>query len=242
LKILAWDIETRPLEAYRWGLFDQSPVQLPMLIQPGGMLCFAARWVGTSKKEIIFRSVHEHGHQEMIEDLYDLIDEADALLSWNGAGFDTKHAMREFVQLGMTPPSDVFEIDMLRTVRKKLKFPSNKLEFVANALLGKGKVSHEGFSLWLKCLAGDEKAWKRMQKYNQQDVHLLIELYERLLPWLDLPNANLFDGDGCPTCGSADVHMEGTRVTKVSKYQRYKCNACGAWSRGGSMIERADLR
>lgn len=241
MRILAWDIETRPLEAYRWGLFDQSPVALPMLINPGGVMCFAARWVDDPKSGIVFRSVQD-GHQEMLETIYDLIDEADALLSWNGAGFDTKHIMREFVEAGMTPPSDFQEIDMLRAVRKRFKFPSNKLEYVAQALLGKGKISHEGFALWIACLNGDPKAWARMEKYNKQDVHLLIELYNRLLPWLDLPNANLFDGQGCPTCGSADVHKEGTRITKVSAYQRYKCNACGAWSRGGQALERVDLR
>lgn len=241
MRILAWDIETRPMEAYRWGLFDQSPVQLPMLINPGGVMSFAARWVDEPKRNIVFRSLQD-GHQEMLDTIHDLIDEADALLSWNGQGFDTKHIMREFVEAGMNPPSDFQEIDMMRAVRKRFRFPSNKLEYVAQALLGKGKVSHEGFGLWLKCMAGDPKALVRMQRYNEEDVHLLIELYHRLLPWLDLPNANLFDGKGCPACGSENYHKEGTRITKVSAYQRYQCNDCGSWFRDGKALKRVDLR
>lgn len=244
MKILAWDLEMSPNEVYRWGFFDQSPVALNQVIQPAGVISFAARWVDSPKSEIIFRDVHHDGLIPMLETVHGLIDEADALLSWNGAGFDTKHIMREFVENGFLPPSEAKEIDMMRAVKKRFRFPSNKLEYVANVLLGKGKTAHEGFPLWVKCMAGDEKAWAKMEKYNKQDVHLLIELYERLLPWLDtIPNRNLYDGyDGCPKCGSENIQRRGYRVTKVAKYARYQCQDCGGWSSVGKAEERTDVR
>lgn len=242
MKILAWDIETRPLQAYRWRLYDQSPVTLPMLIEPGGVICFAARWVGEPKSAIRAYSYHYDGHEEMVRAAYDLLDEADALLSWNGKGFDTKKMSTEFVRFGLTPPSPVREIDMLLDVRRRFGFESNKLEFVAQALLGKGKISHEGFGLWLKCLAGDDKAWNRMLRYNRQDVHLLIELYYRLLPWLETPNARLYDAQECtkPGCDGS-LHREGFRTTKIGRYPRFKCGACGAWSTGSKAEDRTDI-
>jgi hypothetical protein len=32
-------------------------------------------------------------------------------------------------------------------------------------------------------MEGDEKAWAEMKKYQIQDVNLLVELYDILLPW-----------------------------------------------------------
>lgn len=246
MKILAWDLESRPLEAYRWRMYDQSPVGLSQMIRPGGVISFAARWVGTPKSEIILRSMHHDGHEVMAKEAWNLIDQADALLSWNGKKFDTRKMNSEFAQYGWAKPSPVFEIDMYQDARREFLFESNKLEHVAQILLGKGKVQHEGFGLWLKCLAGEEKAWAKMMRYNAQDVHLLIELYYRLLPWLKLPNANLFrDPDteeGCPKCGSADFIKNGFRYTNVSKFQRYECRACGAYPSSGQAIERVDIR
>lgn len=251
MKLLAWDIETLPHEVYRWGFYDQSPVALNQVIKPGGVMSFAARWVGSPKSEIIFRSVQGSTDAEraeakgdMLGTIYGLIDEADALISWNGQKFDTKRINTEFVQMGWTPPAEAKEIDLMLAVKKRMAFPSNKLEYVANALLGKGKVQHEGFNLWLKCMEGDAKAWARMEKYNKQDVHLLIDLYERLLPWVDtVPNRNLFDGyDSCPRCGSDNVQRRGYRVTKISKFARYQCQDCGGWSSVGKAEERAEMR
>jgi hypothetical protein len=32
-------------------------------------------------------------------------------------------------------------------------------------------------------MEGDHKAWAEMKKYQIQDVNLLVELYDKLLPW-----------------------------------------------------------
>jgi hypothetical protein len=51
--------------------------------------------------------------------------------------------------------------------------------------LGVGaKVKHSGFQLWIDCMAGNDKAWREMKKYQIQDVELLDNLYNVLLPWL----------------------------------------------------------
>lgn len=251
MKVLAWDIEMRPIGAYRWGLYDQSPVSLNQIIEPGGMISFASRWLGEPKSKIRFHRVEGDSQSSLLESrvdmltaLYGLMDEADALVSWNGKAFDTKHANREFIQLGWGPYSDVKEIDLMLAAKKVAKFPSNKLEYVAQLLLGKGKANHEGFELWVKCMANDPKAWKRMEKYNKQDVHLLVELYNYLLPWIDaVPNHNLYDGyDGCPKCGSDNIQRRGFRTTKVAKYARYQCRDCGSWSSSGKAEERVDIR
>lgn len=231
MKILAWDIELTPMTVYSWSLWpNHIPIQ--QIEKPQEVMCFGARWYGT--KPVVFKSTHHDGKQEMLQTIHALLDEADAVLSWNGAGFDTKHINREFIEAGMKPPSPYVEIDLMRVAKKRFKFPSNKLDYVSQALEVGRKVQHEGFQLWLDCMAGSDTAWKKMKTYQLQDVNLLIDLYEKLLPWIDNhPNVALHNHqeDGCVNCGSLNMTRQGYRVTTAGRYQQYQCQDCGKWMR-----------
>jgi uncharacterized protein YprB with RNaseH-like and TPR domain len=180
MKTLYLDIETTPIKAYVWGLWDQN-VSIDQIIEPTTMLCFGARWGGT--KKVIFKSVHHDGYRVMLEELHALMEEADVLVGWNSAAFDHKHINREFLENGFTPPSPVKDLDLMSIVKANFQFPSNKLDYVAQKLGVGAKVKHSGFKLWINCMAGDPKAWAEMKKYQIQDVNLLIDLYDILLPW-----------------------------------------------------------
>lgn len=180
MKTLYLDIETTPIKAYVWGLWDQN-VSIDQIIEPTTMLCFGARWGGT--KKVIFKSVHHDGYKVMLEELHALMEEADVLVGWNSAAFDHKHINREFLENGFTPPSPVKDLDLMSIVKANFQFPSNKLDYVAQKLGVGAKVKHSGFKLWINCMAGDPKAWAEMKKYQIQDVNLLIDLYDILLPW-----------------------------------------------------------
>ena len=85
------------------------------------------------------------------------------------------------------------------------RYVDAKLDYVAGALGLGHKRAHEGFTLWTSCIAGDEKAWDRMRRYNIQDVRLTEKLYDRILPWIpNHPHMGLYTDGGhcCPTCGS----------------------------------------
>lgn len=180
MKILMLDIETTPMQVYAWGLWDQN-ISIDQIIKPTEMLCFGARWLG--EKKVIFKSVHHDGKKAMLEELHRLMDEADILVGWNSAAFDHKHINREFLENGLMPPSPVKDLDLMSVTKANFQFPSNKLDYVAQALGVGAKVKHSGFSLWIKCMADDPKAWVEMKKYQIQDVNLLIDLYYVLLPW-----------------------------------------------------------
>jgi uncharacterized protein YprB with RNaseH-like and TPR domain len=180
MKTLYLDIETTPIKAYVWGLWDQN-VSIDQIIEPTTMLCFGARW-GNSKK-VIFKSVHHDGYRVMLEELHALMEEADVMVGWNSAAFDHKHINREFLENGIMPPSPVKDLDLMSVVKANFQFPSNKLDYVAQKLGVGSKVKHSGFKLWIRCMAGDPKAWVEMKKYQIQDVNLLIDLYDILLPW-----------------------------------------------------------
>jgi uncharacterized protein YprB with RNaseH-like and TPR domain len=181
MKMLMLDIETTPMQVYTWGLWDQN-IGINQIIKDTEMMCFGAKWQG--KKKVIFKSVHHDGKKAMLEELHKLMEEADILIGWNSASFDHKHIKREFLEAGMTPPSVVKDLDLMSVVKANFKFPSNKLDYVAQTLGVGAKVKHSGFDLWIGCMEGDAKSWAEMKKYQIQDVNLLEEIYQVLLPWL----------------------------------------------------------
>lgn len=236
MKILLLDVETRPNLAYVWGLWDQN-VGLSQIKESGQTLCWCAKWLG--EPEIFFESVNGIGEKGMASRMHKLMSEADAIVHYNGNRFDIPTLNKDFLLQKLPPPPPSKQIDLLRVVKQKFRFPSNKLDYVAQALgIGK-KVKHEGFELWLKCMAGDVKAWERMKKYNEQDVLLLEKLYHKLRPWIkNHPNHSLHadDPDCCPKCGSETYQRRGVERTAACVYRRFQCMKCGGWFRSSSNI------
>ena len=231
-RILTLDIETRPMVAQVWGLFDQR-IGINQIVDAGGVLCWAAKW--HDERRVMFASDHHDGHDEMIRQVWSLLDEADIVVGWNHKAFDIKHLQREFVLAGLGAPTPWQDVDLLLTVRRRFKFPSNKLDHVARELGVGSKVQHTGMDLWQRCLDGDDKAWRTMKRYNVQDVRLTELLYDILRGWVPgHPNVNMLRGQrvsACSTCGGDDLADAGWHVTPTRAYERFRCLGCGAYSR-----------
>jgi len=233
MKILGVDIETSPNLAHVWGLWQQN-VGLNQLEDVTEVLCWSAKFFGEGE-EMHFSSSFWNTKEQMVGAIWKLLDEADVVVHYNGKRFDIPHLNREFLELGLTPPSPFKQIDLLQTVKRQFRFPSNKLDYVTKALGLGQKVSHTGFGLWKGCMEKDPNSWEKMKEYNIQDVLLLEELYNRLLPWVPgHPNRGLYDESDVPICrcGSTKLIKQGYAYTSVSKFQQYQCKDCGAWSRG----------
>jgi hypothetical protein len=242
MRILLLDLETSPNLAYVWGLWQQN-VSVNQMVSSTEVICFGARWYG--QKKVQFSSIHHDGKEAMLKAIHELIDQADAVVGWNSASFDIKHLNREFVENGLLPPSPHKDIDLMRVAKQRFKFPSNKLDYVAQKLEVGAKVKHSGFELWVKCMAGDEAAWREMKKYQIQDVNLLVELYEKLLPWIkNHPNRALIDGrpEACVNCGGNSINARGMEVTGAGVYRKYQCQSCGKWMRGAKSEGTSTMR
>lgn len=235
MKILLLDIETSPLTVYVWRL-NQDYIHPENIVDTAQVLCWSAKWLG--EKEVMFDSIHSSLPLDMMGNIHALISEADAVVHYNGSKFDMPILNREFLLMGLTPPSPYKQIDLLKVARSQFKFPSNKMDFVAKALGIKGKTKHSGFQLWVDCMAHKEKAWKEMEKYNKNDVVILEALYHKLLPWIKgHPNHSVVNGKlVCPNCGGSHYQKRGFAYTSAAKYQRLQCSDCGNWFRSGKSL------
>lgn len=231
-KTLILDIETMMGKAHLWRMYEEVS-NISMLIEPVTILCWAAKWAG--EDYTYFDSVQRNSREGMLENLWHLLDEADAVVGWNSNRFDLRYINAEFFLTGMGPPSPYKKLDLQKSLAKNMKFMSNKLDYVADALGIGRKLEHEGMGLWFKCQQGDKDAWKTMEEYNIHDVELTEEVYFRSLPWLpQAVNRSILEGHVCPECGSSHLHSRGVRHTATRVYDRWHCQECGSWSQSVS--------
>jgi DNA polymerase elongation subunit (family B) len=228
MKILALDIESSPNTAHIWGLWNQN-ISINQLMESSYVLCWAAKWLDTD--EIMYDSVYQSTPKRMLKRIHKLLDEADAVIHYNGTKFDIPTLNKEFLLNEMSPPAPYKQIDLLKVARNTFKFPSNKLDYVANALGVGQKIRHPGHELWVRCMNGDDEAWQLMETYNKHDVKILERVYYKLLPWIKThPNHGLHTGSVvCTNCGGLNHQQRGYYRTKTMTYKRYQCKGCGTW-------------
>lgn len=251
-KILILDIETAPIEAHVWGLFDQN-IGLNQIIKDWTILCWTAKWRGS--KELFFDSVKnqkdKHDDKKILKTIWELMDEADIVVGQNSNRFDNKKLNARFVINKFKPPSKYRKQDTTVMAKTNFSFTSNKLEYMAAKLCKIQKLKHKrfpGHELWTECLKGNPDAWFDMEKYNKQDVLATEELYEIFLPWDQTIDFSVYykDTSIVCTCGSTSFQKFGFRFSNTGKFQRYKCNNCGKDRAGKenllSDMKRASLK
>jgi len=241
VRALVIDIESRPLLSFHWGLWDQN-IGTDFIVDHGGMMCFAAKWLGAPESETFFYSEHGDGKQAMIEAAHRLLSEADYIITYNGDRYDVKRLNNEFMLAGMAPPKPYKSIDLMKTNKARFDLPSRKLDYLVQRAGVGAKVKHEGIGLWLSCIDGDTEAWKRMERYNRGDIKVTERAYFRLLPWLtNAPHVGMFTGDehSCPYCGSTKLRRDGHHHTNVTSYRLYECSRCKGWVRGTAKLQDA---
>lgn len=229
MKTLLLDIETSPNTAFVWGLWDQN-IAIKQLIESSRILCFSAKWLGEDK--ITFDAEWVSGTKGMLENIHKLMDDADAIITYNGNRFDIPTLNREFLTYGFTPPSPAKQIDLFLTAKKAFKFASNKLDYIAQQL-GVGKKPETSFELWVGCMNGNKEDQHNMEIYNKNDVVILEGVYNQLKPWIkNHANHGLYTDTGlvCPNCGGNHYQKRGFAYTHAGKYQRFQC-ICGNWFR-----------
>ena len=229
------DIESFPNQSWTWGKWEQNVIAF---VREKMMCSVAWKWLGEKKVHCLALpdfpgyNPKKYNNSLLVEKFYKEYIKADVVIAHNAFRFDEPMLRSEFIKNGLKPPPPHKVIDTLRIARQQFKFNSNKLDDLGE-LLGVGrKVQHEGFGLWLGCMEGNMRSWKKMIRYNIQDVKLLENVYLSIRSWAtNHPNLNDYSGEKyCPGCQSKNLFLQGFRVTASGKKQRYQCKDCGKWS------------
>jgi len=237
-KVLILDIETAPISAYVWGIWNQN-VGTHQIQSDWFCLTWAAKWLFEDKvysAKLKPAEVLEQDDKRIIEGIWKLVNEADIVIAHNGEKFDMPKLNSRFIINGLNPPLPYQQIDTLKHIRRQFGFTSNKLDYV-NKLLNLKRKKETNFELWERCMKGNKDALKEMEDYNVQDVRILEETYLLIRAWIKPhPNMGLFILDEkehrCPNCGSSDLEVMGkTYNTTANIYELMRCSNCGASSR-----------
>jgi len=234
-KLLFLDIETAPLRAFLWSMW-QNGVGLNQIQNDWFILSFCAKW--GHKDEVEYMDlrgrVAGENDQDLLLRIWDLLDEADFVVTQNGRKFDIKKINARLIINGFTKPSTFRQIDTLEIAKRQFGFTSRKLEYMTEKLCKTYvKSKHQkypGQELWNACMKDVPDAWEEMEDYNRGDVLSLEELFHVFVPWDDkLPNFDLYYND---VFDLRDWEEDGFHYTNLGKYQRYRNKKTGQQRRG----------
>lgn len=237
-RIILWDLETLP------DLKEVMKV-LPGIGQwPGrtlkasinSIICFGYKELGEAQAHCINAwdvdpDAEVNDDSYVVHAAYEVLKDADAIVTHNGKKFDLKVLNTRLVKYGLPPLHKINHVDT-KVVAKRLMLYSNRLGDVSNFLGGESKLENGGWDLWCKVVDKDPAARKLMAEYCKQDVQVLEQVYNGLRPLMlntEVPNYNLFSDDSqvCTNCGSHNLQKNGTRLLTTGKRQRYLCGDCG---------------
>jgi hypothetical protein len=233
-KILFIDIETAPILAHVWRLFDQN-VGLNQIEQDWSILSYCAKWKGD--ENIIYADTSTEASFEddskLLEGLWKLMNEADFIVGQNSKRFDVKKINARLVLNGLPKPSTFRQIDTLEIAKQQFGFTSNKLEYMTDKLCKVyKKLTHKSFPghmLWAECMKGNQLAWQEMKEYNVNDVLSLEELYDILSSWdSKLPNFDVYVDE---ILDMEDWEEDGFHYSNMGKYKRYRNKKTGVQRR-----------
>lgn len=254
-RILTLDIETQRAIVETFDLWPRY-IGIDQVQVPTRVLCFAAKWRGEDR--MIFKSSWDDGDEDsyrrMMQSAFDLLSQADIVVTWNGDRFDMQWFEGEFGRLGMGRPAPYKSLDLIKINKRWFKRGnmSMKLDWSARMWLKDAKVKHGGTDLWWDIRHGNREerraAQRLMRTYNEHDVRLTEQMFERYLPWANI-NLALYEhnDDGvmhCTKCNGTDLKRDGVkfRATNAGLYQMWRCKSCNSTSTGAKRVSTTELR
>lgn len=247
MRMLTFDIETRPHEGATWG--PKHETNILWWTRYGGIISIAWKWSDEKRaycKALPDYSGYRVGHEDdrkLLIEFCKVAEEADVFIYQNGDKFDLRYINARLAFHRLPPLQPRQTIDTLKIFRKYFLFPANNLDEVC-AYLKIGRKTRMDKTDWediVKLDVPEEirmRKWRKMKQYNPQDVILTEDVCKVVLPYTHnaIPNYNVYEKTilHCtnPHCGSSKVIKRGTRRTATGEIQAYQCTVCGKYSQG----------
>lgn len=253
-KVLSIDLEVSPARMWGYGFYESKVVKVE---QPPILLAFAWKWLGEKGRPHCLtlydrKTADRYDDTILVKELWNLLDECQVAIAYNGKRFDFKIVNTFFIRHNMMPPRPYKVFDPIETARKNFRFDCNKLDYVGKLLVGEGKTEQTYGDCWEDLLLGKndkirKRAARTMEVYCSRDVAIMEKIYYKLLPWADNhPNMALMAGepDICPRCGKhSEFKVKSYRRTGVQiNAIQYQCSEChGYVTRKLNPEEREEL-
>jgi hypothetical protein len=239
-KIVTLDIECMANAVWSWQMYGKNWSAIEEIVE-WSLLSMAAKWYGKKTqiysldqykgyKPMMVRqgatiSITQPDEKALLQDIWNILDEADVVIGWNSKRFDIKKINSKLIAYGFPPPSPYIQIDVMTEKKKLTASNSNKLENTGVEWKTGHKLPHQGFKLWTGCSEGDKKSWSLMRRYNIQDVVLTEKNYDYLKPWMQNHPVMNFNQDEarCTRCNSTDLWKKGIEFRGNGLSQRWKC-------------------
>ena len=230
--VLFLDIETLPIIAYTWGTWGVD-ITNDKIIKDWCVLAFAAKWLDDPRiiaDILIPKEVSARDDKRLCQHIWRLLDDADVVIAQNGKRFDLPKINGRLWKHGVGPPSSYKTVDTMEAAKKTFGLTYNSLDFLGE-YLGAGRKLKTEFELWAKCDRGDKDALTRMTEYNQQDVFLLEEVYNKMRPWIpNHPRLTVYDkiAGVCPVCMDNNIKEIGLYTAAQRQYREFRCSSCAS--------------
>jgi hypothetical protein len=238
-RVIIWDLETLPNLKEAMKVFARLSAYpgLTMKATHNSIICFGYKELGDKRAKCVnawdfperwSKSVNDD--YDVVKFAYDILINADCIITQNGKSFDWKFLQTRLMFHGFPTLPKIQHVDTKLLAKRNLYLFNNSLDTMGKFLCNDKKLENGGWDLWVDVMNREPKALAMMSKYCKQDVDLLEKVFVKLRPFMrEMPNYNIFRRDAvacCPNCGSFDLRKDGVAYTKTGTMQRVFCKSC----------------
>lgn len=239
IKRLFYDIETSMNIGWFWKSGYNQTITDEQIIHERAIISISWKWEGEDK---VYSKAWNNGcDKELVETFIKLMNESDEMVGHNIDRYDTPFILSRAIKHGILALPRYNTFDTLKKARYHFNFNSNKLDYLAKFFGLAGKYKHSGLSMWEKIVFYDvlkqgskadrDSALKEMITYNEMDVVLTEEVFNRLRLYTrqEVHHGVLMGKPKftCPNDGSENVEFVKTIVTSAGTIKHImQCNDC----------------
>lgn len=229
IKRLFFDIEVSPNVIFSWNVGRKINVGYENILKERAVICICWKWEGNDK---VYSLQWDNGSdKKLIKEFVSVLLEADEIVGHNGDNFDLKWVRTRCLLHGVKSLPEFKSIDTLKIARKKFRFNSNRLDYIAK-YLGMGGKINTSFDLWKNiCLSNNKKSLSDMVKYCKGDVLLLEKIYNKLSGFEPAKtHAGIYVGNekaDCAHCGCEKTIISRRMVSAAGTPRlQLRCTEC----------------
>lgn len=249
-RILTIDLERLPGEV-TLDIWEPADVKRLTWMHPDrwtvtpSTLCASWKWLDAKQVGFVAAWDKPDDPYHVARIMWDLLDMADVVVTYNGKRADLKWLRTDWLQAGMALPMPWRDVDLYAQLRTQFGFESKSLRYACDRLGLPNKDGHYDAQQAKAAMAGDVAAQKAMRRYNAQDVRVTEALFDRVRPYLKGMSWGLYRGDGsrvCRNCGHVVMTRQGTVAGMTGLYEAWRCEQCKTINRAARRSAGVPMR